>query len=236
MFAKKRKTPSVKIPSAVLKKEAEKMAKKMMKQQEEKEKRKIKREKIKEKAKRKVVKKKQEAEWNDHFFADPLMREISAGVCFSLALGLVVLFLTDQQIPKQIFSFLQSLLGIGAWILPFALVWQGVFFLRKIETEDDLVNYHFPPGRIVAIILFFTFTLGLINLLVDEENANTILNHNYGGGLGFSIGYFARAPFGDALTGVIFLALIWISATIGFRIQLLQLLRSHHWLVWCEVS
>ncbi|PID70706.1 hypothetical protein CSB37_01315 [bacterium DOLZORAL124_38_8] len=234
MFAKKKKSPSVKIPSSVLKKEAEKMAKKMLKQQEEKEKRKLKREKVKEKAKKKLEKQKQEIEWNAHFFADPLRREIMAGICFSVALGLVVLFLTSQPIPQQIYSFLQSLFGIGVWSLPFACLWAGVFFLRKVEQESEVVQYHFPPSRVIALVLLFASCLGFLNLFVDFANANTIKAHNFGGGLGFAIGYFPRLFFGDVFTGLIFLAVMWVTATIGFRVQLFQFVRRIWQTGWSE--
>lgn len=216
MFGRKKKSPSVKIPASVLKKEAQKMAKKMLKAEEQKERRKIQREKAKEKAKKSVKKAKNIEIFNEHFFSDPLKREIFAGICFTLAVGLVAVFFGDTDGAQRVSEMFRQVFGVAAWILPILLIAKGIFFLKKVKDEQDLVAFHFPPSRIAAIVVLFSTLLGIINLFVSHEES-LALAHKYGGAIGFAIGFFPREFLGDGVTWALFLGTLWISATIGFR-------------------
>ncbi|MCF7812639.1 DNA translocase FtsK [Candidatus Gracilibacteria bacterium] len=211
MFGGKKK-PSVRIPASVLKKEAEKMAKKMKKTEEKREKQKRIREKAKEKAFQKRDQQKQRQEQWDDFLTDHLKREIWGGIWIVLAILLLVLFWSPAPFAQQIFRGFRFLFGIGTWLIPPFLLGIGLAtFLKK--------EIHFHPGRIIALFLFYFSILGIIHLFVPHADSHA-LAAQYGGAIGFALGYFPRELFGDIAAGVIFVGMLWISGIISFGIRI----------------
>lgn len=225
MFGKKKKSPSVKIPSGVLKKEAQRMAKQMIKAEEKRERMRIKREKAKEKAKKTVKKQKNTVAFDEHFFSSPIKREIAAGTCFALAAGLIALLFSNAPAATEISGFFRDIFGVGTWFLPLILIGKGIFFLQKINDEESILKFHFPPSRIIALVLFFGSILGMINLLLPHEES-LALSHKYGGALGFALGFFPREFFGTTFTFIFFLGILWVCTTIGFRVHVSELFRK----------
>lgn len=213
MFGRKKK-PSVRIPSTILKKEAEKMARKMMQSEKEKEKKRELREKAKAKAAKKVEKRKEvDAHW-DEFFNDHMRREIWGGVWIAVAILLLVLFWSTTAFAEEFYSAFRFLFGIGTWFIPFFLIGVGgVIFVRR--------EVQFHPSRILALIFFFISILGLVNLFVPHVDSHA-LAHKYGGAIGFALGYFPRELLGDAATAVILLGILWVCTVIGFGIRVSQ--------------
>ncbi len=215
MFGRK-KAPAVKIPSSVLKKEAEKIAKQMLKREEDKEKKRIQREKAKEKAVKKVERKKNDdANW-EGFAGEGLNREIYGGIWISLAVLLTAVFFSDAEVSVRVSDFFEFLFGIGRWILIILGVGLGVTLLSRKDI-------HFPPLRVLGFLLFFVTLLGLLNLLLPH-NESLALSRDYGGAVGFTIDFFPREFLGDAVTFVILLGLLWISAVLAFGIRVSAIL------------
>ncbi|MCF7831019.1 DNA translocase FtsK [Candidatus Gracilibacteria bacterium] len=214
MFGKK-KRPSVKIPSSVLKKEAQKMARKMIVSEEKKERQKIMREKARSKATKKIERKKiQQDNWDD-FLTDSVRQEIWGGIWIAVSIILLTLFWSSAPLAKTIFSSLKVLLGIGVWLFPLFLGGVGASLLIKKEIQ-------FPPIRILALLFFFVGILGITNLFVPHADS-LALSKNFGGAVGFAIGFFPREFLGTAVTAIILVGILWISAVVGFGISLTTL-------------
>ena len=130
MFNKKKK-PSVKIPSKVLKKEAKKIAKKMLDTEKKKEKQKLLKEKAKVKASKKLEQKKvNEKNWED-FFNEHLQREFLGGLWITIGIILFAIFFSSAVFSTKITSFLQFLFGQGFWLLSFFSIGFGSILLIK---------------------------------------------------------------------------------------------------------
>jgi DNA segregation ATPase FtsK/SpoIIIE, S-DNA-T family len=219
-MVKRRKSPSVKIPAAVLRREAEKMARKMKVAENKKEKRREMRERAKVRATKKVAKQKVQTEQWDSFLSDSVMREIFGGVWIVLAVLLLVLFWGKTEFSIATLSFFKTIFGVGAWIVPLGMVGAGVFLFTNKETL-------FPPARILALLLFFASVLGLINLFVPHADS-LALSGSYGGALGFAMDFFPREFLGTIPTIIILLGIIWVSSVLGFGIRISDLLRGKH--------
>ncbi len=217
MFGRK-KAPAVKIPSSILKKEAEKMAKKMLRKEEEKEKKRATRERAKEKAAKKVARKKtDDANW-DEFAGEGLNREIYGGIWISAAILLTAVFFSDADLSVQISTAFQFLFGLGRWLLLALCAGLGVILLARKDVN-------FPPLRVFGFLLFFVTILGLLNLFLPQ-NESLALAHKYGGVIGFTMDFFPREFLGDAVTLVLLLGLLWISSVLAFGIRLSDLFRK----------
>lgn len=218
MFGK-RKAPSVKIPAAVLRREATKQAKRMMASEKKKERNRLIRERAKTKATKKVqTKKKKEAAW-DEYYDSSLHREIWGGLWVSLGVIIFALFFGKTEITEWItYDVFQRIFGMGMWFTPiFCFMVGGIFFMKR--------DFDFHLVRIIFMFLFVASLLGLVNLSLPEAEMLD-LSHTRGGGLGFAIGAMPRMWFGDIVTGVILLALVWVSMTLGFGIKISELIRS----------
>jgi len=214
MFGKK-KRPSVKIPSSVLKKEAQKMAKKMIVSEEKKERQRSMREKARSKASKKVERQRiQQNNWDD-FLTDSVRQEIWGGVWIAFSILLVTLSWSSAPLSLKIFSSFRTLFGIGTWLMPLFLGGIGISLLIKKERQ-------FPPLRILAILFFFVGTLGIINLFVPHADS-LALAKNFGGAVGFAIGFFPREFLGTAVTTIVLVAILWVSAVVGFGFSLTTL-------------
>ncbi len=216
-MAKKTKTPTVRIPARVLKREAEKAAKKMMLAEKKKERAKELKAKAKEKLERKKEKAIQKKEARQEFVASPLHREMWGWIWIVFAGGLLAVFFSNTQVCQSIYHGFQWVFGLGTWLVPFLLGGLGVYLLRKSKEE-----YLLSVGQIIALILLFWSLLGILNLFVSHDES-LALSHRYGGSLGFTIGFFFREFLGDVVTAVILLGMAWVSTTIGFRIHWSQL-------------
>ncbi len=219
-MAKRRKSPSVKIPAAVLRREAEKMARKMKIAENKKDKRREMRERAKVRATRKVSKQKVQTEQWESFLSDSVMREIIGGVWIVCAVLLFVLFFGETDFSISILAFFKTVFGIGAWLVPLCMVGFGVFLFTNRETL-------FPPARILALLLFFSSVLGLINLFIPHVDS-LALSGSYGGALGFAIDFFPREFLGTIPTIIILLGILWVSGVLGFGIRVSELLRGKH--------
>ncbi|MCF7917387.1 DNA translocase FtsK [Candidatus Gracilibacteria bacterium] len=211
MFGRKKK-PSVRIPSGVLKKEAERMARKILQNDKKKEKEREIKERARAHATQKVERRKErDANWGE-FFNDHMRREIWGGIWIVLAVFLTVLFLGSTTFSQEFYGLFRFLFGIGTWIIPFFFIGIGIMVL----TKKDIV---FHPTRILALIFFFVSILGSINLFVPHADSHA-LAHKYGGALGFALDFFPREFLGDAATAVILVGLLWISVVVGFGIRI----------------
>ncbi len=216
MFGTKKK-PSVRIPSSILKKEAEKVAKKMMDREKKKEKTKLLREKAKAKAQNKVKKQKQtEKDWQN-FAGDHLHREIYGVIWILLAVIVLAIFFSPADVSVEVSRGIQFLFGQGKWLVPLFALGFGVTLLSR---RDVL----FPPMRVFGVLLFFVALLGLVNLLVPL-NESYALAHLYGGVVGFTVGFFPREFLGDMVAGVLLFGVLWVAAVLGFGFRIAALFR-----------
>lgn len=212
-MAKRKKAPSVKIPASVLKREAEKMAKQMIRKEELKEKKRLQREKVKEKAKAKVKAKTTKQKKIETETADLYDNDFTRELWGSLWVGwgvimIVIMFWGDGSLAEWFTQdVMRALFGSVMYIIPFVLMAFGfsMFLFR---------DFFFPPLRVLAWLTFFVSLCGLVNLWVplDESLA---LAKDYGGALGFAIGFLPREFLGNVAAGAILLVLFWISGMTG---------------------
>ncbi len=214
MFGRK-KSPSVKIPSGILKKEAEKMARKLRMQDEKRERERAIRERARQKTNRKMDRRKMQDELWDDFLDEHVRREIWGGAWIALAVALVAIFWSETNFATQVYGIFRALFGAGTWLVPLGCAGIGGALLVK----EDL---HFPPARVASLFFFFVAVLGVINLFVPHADS-LHLARNFGGALGFAIGFFPREFLGTIPTAVILLGILWISAVLGFGVRISQL-------------
>ncbi len=217
---KRKKSPSVRIPASVLKKEAEKMARKMRVNEEKKEKKQIMRERAKLKATRKIERQKVQTEQWESFLSDSVKREILGGVWIVFAILLLVLFWGSTNFSIALLAFFKTIFGIGAWILPLGMVGLGIFLFTDKQTL-------FPPARVLSLLLFFASLLGMINMFIPHQDS-LALSGSYGGAVGFAIGFFPREFLGTIPTIIILLGILWVSGVLGFGIRISEFLRGNH--------
>lgn len=219
MFKQTKKAPSVKIPAAVLKREAQRMAKKILDDEKKKEKKKLVKEKAKAKAVKQVSQKKQVKEdWED-FYSDSLKREIWSGVWIFLGLIIGGIFLTNTPFTDWLeLNVFRQIFGSIMWLLPMVLIATGIalFFNKSLRLA---------PPRVIAILVWVVSVCGMVNLLLPHAES-LALSPKYGGALGFAIGFFPREFLGDIVTWLILIALFWISSVVGFGLSLKGLLAA----------
>jgi len=219
-MVRRKKAPSVRIPASVLRKEAQKAAKKMLTAEKKKERTRELREKAKNRAKKQVEKRAEKYAEHVEFFDETLKREIWGGVWIVLAVLLVAIFSSQEGISGDIFHGIKKLFGIGTWILP------GIFLVLGLTLVRSGKNpIAFPPLRVAALIGLFCSILGVTNLFVSHAES-LALAHEFGGAIGFAIGYFPREILGTAVTAVIFLGILWLCTMAGFGIRMSQLLKK----------
>lgn len=225
MFGKKKKSPSVRIPASVLRKEAQKAAKKMLAAERKKEQTKVLREKAKVKAKTKINKTKSREKKVAEFKATPIYKEIIGWSWIGLGVILFAIFFSPADVSRQIFAGFRWLFGIGLWIVPLIFIAIGALFIttKNPDKEKHPFYYEWSPLRVLALLVFFSAILGLINLSLPQ-NESMALAATRGGTLGFTIGYFIREFLGDMVAGVVLFGLAWVTATIGFRIHWSELI------------
>lgn len=212
MFSNKKKSPSVKIPAKVLKKEAEKIAKQIIKKEEQKEKKRLVREKAKAKAKAKVEKQKvSQSAWNEHMNSG-ISREIYGMGWIFFGLVLLAIFLTPEGYSAVITAAAQWAFGQGVWFAPFLAVVLGLVLLLRREV-------HFLPGRVAALLGWWAFFLGFLHLWVPFNEADA-LSGLYGGKLGFTVTFLVRTLFGDLVSVLFVLAGFVITGMIGFGLTI----------------
>ncbi len=219
MFGRK-KPPAIKIPSSILKKEAEKIAKNMLKKEQKKEKTKLLKEKAKQKATKKVEKKKTEEVHWEEFSEDGLHREVYGVIWILCAILLTAIFFSEAEFSQKITSGFQFLFGKGMWMAPILCIGFGVTLLSRKDV-------HFPPPRVFGFLLFFVSILGLLNLFLPQ-NESLALSRQYGGAIGFTVGFFPREFLDDAATSILLVGLLWISAVLSFGIRISDLFRKKH--------
>jgi S-DNA-T family DNA segregation ATPase FtsK/SpoIIIE len=211
MMRSRKSAPSVKIPTSVLRREAQKAAKKMMIAEKKKEKIREAREKAKEKVKGDIEKKKLRTERNAEIFNDTVQRELWASGWIVLAGILIAIFSSDAMISQSIARGILWLCGLGAWALPIIAIGTGITLLTKRDFE-------FLPIRVIALAGLGVSLLGIVNLFVPHADS-LALAHEYGGVIGFTIGFFPREFLGTGVTAVILLGCIWLCSTVGFNIR-----------------
>jgi S-DNA-T family DNA segregation ATPase FtsK/SpoIIIE len=211
MMRSRKTAPSVKIPASVLRREAQKAAKKMITAEKKKEKLRDAREKAKVKTKNQIEKRKLRQEQTAEIFDDRLQRELWASGWIIIGFLLITLFFSDAVISQSITHGLLWFMGMGAWGFPIVAVLIGILLLLKRELE-------FFPLRIAALVGVWVSILGLINLFVSHVDSLS-LAHEYGGTLGFTIGFFPREFLGTGVTAVLLLGLLWLCMTVGFGIR-----------------
>ena len=218
-MAKRKKSPSVKIPASVLKKEAEKMAKQMLKKEALKEKKKEIRERAKEKAKAKVSKKKEVVAKSEELYDNDFSREIWGSVWIGLGIILGVIFWSEGALAEWITNDLfRELFGIIMWLVPLVSVALGMSMIVFKE-------FFFPPLRVLAWLLFFTSVCGLANLWINLDES-LALAHRFGGGVGFAVGFFPRQFLGDFAAGVILLVMFWVSGLAGLGLRVSDIIKA----------
>ena len=217
MIFGRKKTPAIKIPSTILKREAEKMAKKILKKEKEKEKKQVLKEKAKEKATVKVAKKKEEQQHWEHFSGDGLSREIYGIIWILVACVFIAIFFSEASVSVKVSSFFQYLFGVGKWIVPIMCLGFGAILLSRKDV-------YFPPMRVFGFLLFFISFLGVANMLLPQ-NESLALSREYGGVVGFTVGFFPREFLGDLVASILLLGILWIGAVLGFGIRLSELFR-----------
>lgn len=219
MLSRKKKAPSVKIPSSVLKREAEKAAKRMMDAERKKERNREIKAKAKARASKKINTKKQTKEDTQNFFNQGFQREIVGSSLIGVGLILLTMFFSDAPAAAWIhYEIFRALFGAAHWLLPFGLMgFGGLLFWQK--------EILFPPPRVMALLFFVVSICGLANLMVPHTDS-LALENRYGGALGFAIGFFPREYFGDMVAGVFLLILFWVSGVIAFGVSVRELFKS----------
>ena len=217
-MSRKKKAPTVKIPSSVLKREAEKAAKKMIEAERKKERNKELKAKAKAKATKKIETKKAQKEDLQAFFSQGFQREIVGSGLIGFGLILLAIFFSDAPAAQWVhYDVFRALFGAAHWLLPFGLMgFGGLLFWQK--------EILFPAPRIMALMLFVVSICGLANLLVPHTDS-LALENRYGGALGFAIGFFPREFFGDMVAGVFLLIMFWVSGVIAFGVSIRDLFR-----------
>lgn len=215
---KRKKAPSVKIPSSILKREAQRAAKKMMQEERLKEKKKTLKEKAKEKATGQIEKKKERQEHWQTYMTPELKRDIVATVLLGFAVILLALYFSEAPVSVQITAFIQSVFGVGTWLLPVFLVFTGgALLLYK--------NLVLPAGRILSLVILFCSLLGVIHLFSPREES-IALAHKFGGNIGFALSFLPRDFFGEWVAGIILFLVALVAALIGFNIRLSDLIHG----------
>jgi len=219
MYSRRKKAPSVKIPSSVLKREAEKAAKRMMDAERKKDRNKELKAKAKAKASKKIETKKKIKEDTQNFFSQGFQQEIVGASLIGIGLILLAIFFSDAPAAAWIhFEVFRALFGAVHWLVPFGLIgFGGLLFWQK-----DIL---FPPPRVMALLVFVVSICGLANLMVSQTDS-LALENRYGGALGFAIGFFPREYFGDMVAGVFLLIMFWVSGVIAFGVSVRELFKS----------
>lgn len=217
-MAKRKKAPSVKIPSAVLKREAQRAAKKMILQEKQREKKKDMKAKAKTKATKQVTKKKEQKEEWETYMSPALQRDLFIAGFFGFGVILVALYLSTAPLSVAITNFIQSVFGVGTWLLP-------VFFFVIGGAMLMVRNLVFPAGRLMAFAVLFSAMLGVIHLFSPKEEA-IALAHKFGGKIGFALSFFPRDFFGDWVAGVVLMFIAFIASLIAFNLRFSELFHS----------
>lgn len=212
MFGKRRKAPSVKIPSAVLKREAERAAQKILAAERKKDRNKEIKERAKNRATKKISKQKNDVRDWELFFDDHLRREFWGVLWIAFAIILLTVFWSSAEFSEKISDVFRFLFGRGMWLVPLFAASFGIVFLTRRETV-------FPPARIVSFLFFFVSILGIFHLFVPHADSFAI-KEKFGGALGFTIDFFPREFLGDGVSIVLLLALFWGSAILSFGIKI----------------
>jgi DNA segregation ATPase FtsK/SpoIIIE, S-DNA-T family len=97
-------------------------------------------------------------------------------------------------------SFTEMLFGVGAWLIPFGLIWMGIVLVNlqhKHSLQEDI------NSRLVWGLIFIMLTIvGFINLI---RGVKDIDQSRYGGGvIGFVLYPFLLKPFGVAAIVILF--------------------------------
>ena len=211
MIRTRKSAPSVKIPASVLRREARKAAKKMITAEKKKERLRATREKSKTRTKLQIEKKKIRKEQNLEAFDIHFQRELWASGWIIVGVLLVAIFASGADFSQSMTRGILWLLGIGTWILPIIAVVVGITLLTKRDFE-------FLPLRIMALGGLGISMLGVVNLFASHADSLS-LAHEFGGAIGFTIGFFPREFLGTGVTAVLLIGLIWFCATVGFNIR-----------------
>ena len=206
------KKPSVRIPSSVLKKEAQKMAKKMMLAEKKKERAKEIREKAKTRAANKVQKTKTQKENWEGFMDEGMRREVWGGAFLGLGAIVMAFYISQNLYAQQFELYVRMIIGRGAWFLPLIFIGIGMLFLLQKE-------HHFHPVRIFFSVLCGAVLLGIGHLFAPLDTTFAQA-HLYGGAIGSAVSFFPRYYLGTGLAAVLLLVLAWITAVIGFGIRM----------------
>ncbi len=207
----RKSAPSVKIPASVLRREAQKAAKKMITAEKKKEKLRTTREKSKARTKDQIEKKKFRKEKTIDMFDNHLQRELWASGWIIMGVLLIAVFASEAEFSQSVSRGLRWSFGVGAWILPAIAILTGIMLLIKREFEV-------LPIRIASLVGLGISVLGIVNLFVPHADS-LALAHEYGGSIGFTIGFFPREFLGTGVTAVLLLGLVWLCATVGFNIR-----------------
>lgn len=218
MLKRKKKAPSIKIPSAVLKREAQRAAKKMMQQEKLKEKKKALKEKAKTKVSQQVEKKKEQQQHWESYMTPGLKRDIWATALLGVAVILLALYFSKAPLSVAITDFIQSVFGVGTWLLPvFLFVIGGALLIYK--------NLVLPAGRVMALMVLFCTLLGVIHLFSPQEES-LALAHKFGGNIGFALSFFPRDLFGEWVAGIVLALVGFVASLIGFNLRLSDLIHG----------
>ena len=196
---------------SVLRREAQKAAKKMMMAEKKKAKIKEAREKAKEKIQQQKEKQTARAQQKSEFLTLSFQRELWGGGWILLGILLITLFVSHSSVAEMITREFFWFFGLGTFGLPLVAGFVGSTLLMKRDIE-------FLTIRIAALIGLGVSVLGMINLFVPHEES-LALAHEYGGALGFTIGFFPREYLGTGVTAVLLLSFLWFCATVGFGIR-----------------
>jgi DNA segregation ATPase FtsK/SpoIIIE-like protein len=212
----KRKIPKIKIPSNILKREAEKRAKVILQKE------KIKEARVQNKAKTKLAAKKRaekiaaREDAHSGYLDDHLKQEIYGGLYIASAITLTAIFFSETITTEMIQGWFRNLFGIGHWGIPLLLAGIGMDKIRNRHTHG------YPPVQVVGMFFFVCTLLGLINLGADQSESLAQADR-FGGQVGFTVGYFLRVGLGDFVTGVMLTTFLWLSAMLTFRFRLSSL-------------
>ncbi len=214
-----RKTaPSVKIPASVLRREAKKAAKKMVMAEKKKEKLRVTREKAKARTKEKIEKQKIRKEQTLETFDSYFQRELWASGWIIVGVLLIAIFASDAVFSQTLTRGMLWLLGMGTWGLPIMAIAVGITLLMKR-------NFEFLPIRIMALGGLGVSVLGVVNLFTTHADSLS-LAHEFGGAIGFTVGFFPREFLGTGVTAVLLMGIIWLCVTAGFNIRWTMLFSS----------
>jgi S-DNA-T family DNA segregation ATPase FtsK/SpoIIIE len=144
------------------------------------------------------------------------VRQVGAVTMIILAIFLLLGgFGTGGSLPVGMFDIVYKVLGVGAYLVPIALVYWAVY---KLKAEE----YRLPLSRILSMSSYIIATSAWLHVAFADKDAATVSEHSggKGGGLGEIIGGAVLAALDKIPASILFFALMVVTACWTFNIPM----------------